>query len=60
MSNQKHTFCSLDQGKHDFAGEEEKIIEYWREIKAFETQLEKTKHKKPWTFYDGPPFATKV
>ena len=37
---------------------EEQIILFWREIKAFETQLEKTKDCPVYTFYDGPPFAT--
>lgn len=55
---QKLTFCELAQGRTSFPREEEKIIEYWREIDAFKTQLEKTKDKEPFTFYDGPPFAT--
>eukprot|EP01083_Nonionella_stella_P278376 946667_1 len=55
---QKLTFCELQQGKPSFPREEEKIIEYWRKINAFETQLEKSKNNKPYTFYDGPPFAT--
>ena len=37
---------------------EEQIILFWREIRAFETQLEKTKNCPVYTFYDGPPFAT--
>ena len=37
---------------------EEQIILFWREIRAFETQLEKTKDCPVYTFYDGPPFAT--
>lgn len=44
--------------KPDFPAEEEKILDYWEKIKAFENQLEKTKGKKMYTFYDGPPFAT--
>jgi len=38
--------------------EEEKVLKYWEEIDAFKLQLEKTKHLPPYTFYDGPPFAT--
>ena len=38
--------------------EEEKVLRYWEEIDAFKLQLEKTKHLPPYTFYDGPPFAT--
>ena len=42
----------------NFPKMEEKILQFWREIKAFETQLEKTKNYPPYTFLDGPPFAT--
>eukprot|EP00484_Ammonia_sp_Unknown_P024451 CAMPEP_0197024830 /NCGR_PEP_ID=MMETSP1384-20130603/5313_1 /TAXON_ID=29189 /ORGANISM="Ammonia sp." /LENGTH=1156 /DNA_ID=CAMNT_0042453285 /DNA_START=146 /DNA_END=3616 /DNA_ORIENTATION=- len=55
---QKLTFSELTQGKPNFPRQEEEIVQYWRDIKAFETQLEKTKDQKPFTFYDGPPFAT--
>ena len=41
-----------------FPKNEEQIILFWREIKAFETQLLKTKNCPVYTFYDGPPFAT--
>ena len=51
-TTQKLTFCELQQGKPSFPREEEKIIEYWREIDAFKTQLEKTKDCKPFTFYE--------
>jgi len=55
---QKLTFSELTQGKPNFPRMEEDIIKYWREIEAFKTQLEKTKDNEPFTFYDGPPFAT--
>jgi isoleucyl-tRNA synthetase len=42
----------------NFAQEEEKILKRWKEIKAFERQVELSKGRKPYTFYDGPPFAT--
>ncbi|KAB5548413.1 hypothetical protein DKX38_011819 [Salix brachista] len=41
-----------------FPSHEEKIITFWSEIKAFETQLERTKDLPEYVFYDGPPFAT--
>ena len=41
-----------------FAQEEEKVIRYWRAIDAFKTSLEQSKGRKPFSFYDGPPFAT--
>jgi isoleucyl-tRNA synthetase len=42
----------------DFPKEEERILEHWKEINAFLRQVELSKGKKPYTFYDGPPFAT--
>ncbi|XP_052173832.1 isoleucine--tRNA ligase, cytoplasmic [Diospyros lotus] len=41
-----------------FPKQEEKVLQWWSEIKAFETQLERTKHLPEYIFYDGPPFAT--
>ncbi len=37
---------------------EEKILEFWERNGIFEKTLAKTKRGKPFTFYDGPPFAT--
>ena len=42
----------------DFAKEEQATLKRWREIDAFQTQLRLSKGNKPYTFYDGPPFAT--
>ncbi|KAH8677731.1 tRNA synthetases class I-domain-containing protein [Xylariales sp. PMI_506] len=42
----------------DFPKEELAIIEKWREIKAFERQVELSEGKPRYVFYDGPPFAT--
>ncbi|EZF72620.1 isoleucine-tRNA ligase [Trichophyton soudanense CBS 452.61] len=42
----------------DFPKEEEAILKRWKEIGAFERQVELSKGKKEYTFYDGPPFAT--
>lgn len=42
----------------NFPKEEEKVLAYWKEIDAFNTQLELSKDKPAFTFYDGPPFAT--
>ncbi|KAK4042770.1 tRNA synthetases class I-domain-containing protein [Parachaetomium inaequale] len=42
----------------DFPKEEEAIIARWREIKAFERQVELSQGNPNYTFYDGPPFAT--
>ena len=42
----------------DFVKEELEVIKRWDEIKAFERQVELSVGRKPFTFYDGPPFAT--
>lgn len=42
----------------NFPEMENETLAYWKEIDVFKTQLEKTKHLPPYTFYDGPPFAT--
>lgn len=41
-----------------FPKEEEAIIQRWRDIKAFETQVKLSEGRENYTFYDGPPFAT--
>ncbi|KKP07069.1 isoleucyl-tRNA synthetase, cytoplasmic [Trichoderma harzianum] len=42
----------------DFPKEEEAILQRWRDINAFHRQLELSEGRPPYTFYDGPPFAT--
>ncbi|KAK3387439.1 tRNA synthetases class I-domain-containing protein [Podospora didyma] len=42
----------------NFPKEEEVTIERWREIQAFQRQLELSEGNPLYTFYDGPPFAT--
>lgn len=42
----------------DFAKEEEKIIELWKQLDVFQTCLKQSKGKPRFSFYDGPPFAT--
>jgi len=37
---------------------EENILKFWRQNRIYEKSLGKTKDKKPYVFYDGPPFAT--
>ncbi len=41
-----------------FVEAEKQILKFWNENKIFEKSLEKTKGKKTYIFYDGPPFAT--
>src|SRR5437667_408051 len=42
----------------DFPSEEESILKRWKNIGAFERQVELSRGRPPYTFYDGPPFAT--
>ena len=44
----------------DFAKAEEKVLELWDTIDAFKRSIEQKKQSggTPYTFYDGPPFAT--
>ncbi|XP_053611705.1 isoleucine--tRNA ligase, cytoplasmic isoform X1 [Plodia interpunctella] len=42
----------------DFPKEEEKILQFWKEIDAFQSCLKQSKNKPRYSFYDGPPFAT--
>ncbi|CAH0563614.1 unnamed protein product [Brassicogethes aeneus] len=44
--------------KIDFPLEEAEILDYWKQVKAFERSLVQSKEKARFTFYDGPPFAT--
>ena len=37
---------------------EEKLIEFWKTNNIFQKSLYHNKDGKPYTFYDGPPFAT--
>lgn len=55
------SFPSHDLTSHfSFPIEEQKVLAYWREIDAFKTSLRQSKegNRKPFSFYDGPPFAT--
>ena len=42
----------------NFPKAEEAVLKRWKEIGAFKRQVELSKDRKPYTFYDGPPFAT--
>ncbi len=41
-----------------FVDMEHDILRFWEETGAFQKTLDNTKDKKPYIFYDGPPFAT--
>ena len=49
---------STENGPFSFVDMEHQILKLWEETDAFKQSLEKTKGKKPFIFYDGPPFAT--
>ncbi len=42
----------------NFPKEEEKVLEFWKEIDAFQTSLKLSEGRPEFSFYDGPPFAT--
>lgn len=44
--------------KPNFPELEEKVLEYWDRVRAFEKSVEQRPEDKPYVFYDGPPFAT--
>jgi isoleucyl-tRNA synthetase len=50
-------FKRVDAGQ-SFPKMEEEVLKFWEQEQIFEKSLEKTKGGKPYTFYDGPPFAT--
>jgi len=56
-ANSKTEFKPVPE-QPDFPKMETETLQYWKDIDAFKTQLEKTKDCPPYTFYDGPPFAT--
>ena len=37
---------------------EKQILQFWEDEAVFQQSLENTRAKKPFIFYDGPPFAT--
>ena len=48
----------VDSTQFSFVSMEHDILKLWEEIGAFKKSLENTQDKKPYIFYDGPPFAT--
>jgi len=47
-----------DLDKFSLPGFEKEVTKFWEESHIFEKTLEKTAKGKPYSFYDGPPFAT--
>jgi isoleucyl-tRNA synthetase len=42
----------------NFPKTEESILDFWRQNKIFEKSISERSEEKPYSFYDGPPFAT--
>ena len=36
---------------------EKKVLDFWQDGRIFEKSLERRKNKKPFRFYEGPPYA---
>lgn len=51
------TFRAVPE-RPNFPKEEEGIVQFWKEIDAFQESLRQSLGKPEFTFYDGPPFAT--
>ena len=49
---------SADSAPFSFVEMEHEILQLWQDVDAFQQSLANTQGKKPYIFYDGPPFAT--
>ena len=47
-----------EQKTFSFVEMEHGILDFWDQESIFQQSLKNTKDKKPYIFYDGPPFAT--
>ena len=47
-----------DSAPFSFVDMEHAILDYWEASGVFAKSLDNTSEKKPYIFYDGPPFAT--
>ena len=47
-----------EQKTFSFVEMEHEILDFWDRESIFQQSLKNTKDKKPYIFYDGPPFAT--
>jgi isoleucyl-tRNA synthetase len=41
-----------------FVAAEHAVLEFWAREKVFERSVERNRNRRPYIFYDGPPFAT--
>lgn len=49
---------SNESSAFSFVSMEHEILQFWEDHQVFQQTLENTRNKKPYIFYDGPPFAT--
>lgn len=54
----KHLYQFTVSAPFSFPEAEERVLAFWKEIDAFHTSVELNKGNTPFSFYDGPPFAT--
>ena len=47
-----------DVSQESFDVREKRILQFWQEKKLFEKSVNSRQNCAPFTFYDGPPFAT--
>ncbi len=59
-SKKKSVFPRPDflAGEFNLPELEERVLAFWNEHHIFEKSLSQTRKNRPFTFYDGPPFAT--
>ncbi|CDJ59587.1 isoleucine-tRNA synthetase, putative [Eimeria maxima] len=56
-ASKSFTFEPLEE-RPSFPQQEESTLEMWKKKEIFSKSLELAKGRKPFSFYDGPPFAT--
>ena len=49
---------NTERDAFSFVEMEKEILSFWETENVFQQSLENTRSKKPYIFYDGPPFAT--
>ena len=57
-SSQAEPSSAADTSSFSFVGMEHDILRFWADEEIFQRSLKNTQDKKPYIFYDGPPFAT--
>ncbi|MEZ5559493.1 MAG: isoleucine--tRNA ligase [Pseudomonadales bacterium] len=58
MAGKNMTEAAQSTAAFSFVDMEHEVLRFWEEQAIFQKSLDKTREKKPYIFYDGPPFAT--